>query len=133
MAQDAACDDFDISLLPKASAPMDFKQLRPVAVLQACAKLWSRCMLPALQKYDVGCSPAHMGFRKAYSCPEFVATMRLVLARRMDWRDDTRISQIDFARAYDSVRHQAIYKSMGRRNVPEPLALATYAKFGAPI
>lgn len=92
------------------------------------ARKWRRCMFHALQKYDVGCSPSHMGFRKTYSWPELVATMRLVVARRMEWGDDTRIALIDFARAYDSVRHTAIYRSLRRRKVPESLALAYLRK-----
>lgn len=85
MAQDAAWDDFDISLLPKASASTVFNMLRPVAVSKASAKLWSRCMFHALQKYDAERSPSHMGFRKKNSRPELVATLRLVSGRRMEW------------------------------------------------
>lgn len=81
-------------------------------------------MFHALEAYDVDCSPWHMGFRKTYSCAELVAMMRLVLDRRQEWGLPTRIAQIDFARAYDSVRHAAIYRSMKKRGVPEPLALA---------
>lgn len=56
-----------------------------------------------------------MGFRKTHSCAELVATLRLILDRRQEWRLPTRIAQIDFERACDSVHHAAICQSMKQK------------------
>lgn len=78
---DLVCDAFDSTLLPNISAPTVFNMLRPIAVLLVSAKLWGMCKFHSLGAYGVDCSPSHMGFRKARSCMELVATMRLVLDR----------------------------------------------------
>lgn len=122
--EDLVWDSFDVSLLAKASPPKAFNLLRPIAVLLASAKLWSRCMFHALLACGVDCSPSHMGFRRAHSCAELAATLRLILDRRQEWGLPTRIAQIDVALAYDSVRHAAIHRSMQKRGVPGVLALA---------
>lgn len=98
--------------------------LTHMRLLVASAKLWSRCMFHPLEAYDTNCSPSHMGFRKTYSCAELVATMRLVLHRRLEWGLPTRMAQLDFAMAYDSVRHMEIYRAVRKPNVPDPLARA---------
>lgn len=102
---DPAWDALHITLLAKRSAPTAFKLLRPIAVLLASAKLWSRCMLHALEAYDIERSPSHMGFQKAHSCAELVATIRPILDHRQEWGLSTRVAQIDLARAYDSDIH----------------------------
>lgn len=58
-----------------------------------------------LGQYDVDCSPSHLGFRKEHSCAELVTVVRLLIAKRREWGLRTCLAQIDFARAYDSIRH----------------------------
>lgn len=64
------------------------------------------------------------GFKKGRSCAELVSVTRLLLETRMGWGMSTHIAHIDFARAYDSVRHCAILNSMLRRGVPVAIAMA---------
>lgn len=127
---DPIWDRFDVSLLPKANAPTAFKMLRPIAILLASAKLWSRCFFTILGEYDTGCSASHLGLRLGHSCSELVTTVRLLLERRGEWRLRTCLVQIEFARAYDSIVHAAILDAMSRRNVPLPLALAYIREAG---
>lgn len=82
-------DRFDISLLPKANAPTACKALRPIAILLASAKLWSRCFFSILGEYDVQCSPSHLGLRRGHSCAELVTTVRLLLEKRSEWKQRT--------------------------------------------
>lgn len=121
---DLVWDSFDLPLLAKLSAPKALMLLRLIAVLLAGATLWNRCMLHTLEAFDTDCCPSHMGFRKAHSCVEVVATMLLVLGRRQECGLPTRIAQIDCERAYDSVRHAVVYRSMRKRGVPDALAFA---------
>lgn len=98
--------------------------LRPVAILTASAKIWSRTMFLLLERYDTNCSPFHLGSGKAHSCPDPVTIVCLLLEQRGEWGLKTCMLQLDLARAYDAVRHTAILKSMVKRGVPYPLALA---------
>lgn len=42
--EDLVWDFFHVSLLPEKPGPVQFKFLRPVAILVASAKLWSRTL-----------------------------------------------------------------------------------------
>lgn len=94
------------ALLPHVSAPTPFKMLRPIAVLLASAKLWSRCFFTILGEYgcDTECSPSHLGFRLGHSCSEVVASVRLLVENR-SWRARVCLVQLYFARAYHSMLH----------------------------
>lgn len=63
---DAPWGRFDISLLPNANAPVALNMLRPIAILLASAKLWSRCSFTILGDYDVQCSAPYLGFRRGH-------------------------------------------------------------------
>lgn len=49
---------------------------------------------------------------------------RVLVERCLEWGKAVMVAQIDFARAYDSVRHGAVLASMRRRRVPDALAAA---------
>lgn len=115
---DPAWDTFQVSLLPKVPAPARFKMLRQVAILEANAKLWSKCCFHFLEHFDVNCSASHLRFRNRHSCAELVTTSRMVLDKRMEGNIATTMAQVEFA------RHAALLKSMLRRGVPMPLAMA---------
>lgn len=106
--EDPCWEQVHVRLLGKKSAPTAFSLLRPIAVLPTTAKLWSRCMLGVLEKYDSPDNPGHLGFKKGHSCAELLS----------------------FARAYDSIHHRAILQAMLRRGVPRPIALGDAADQG---
>lgn len=84
---DEVWDRFRIRLLAKVEAPTFFKLLRPIAVLKASVKLWSRCCYGEFEKYDVLPNTAHLGFKKTYACAELVQVVRmlLLLSKRAEW------------------------------------------------
>lgn len=64
---------------------------------------------------------AHLEFPKAHPCAGLVKTVRLALDKRMVWMLPPAMTQ---ARACDSVRYAPLIRSMFRRGVPRPWALA---------
>lgn len=79
-------------------------------------------LLP-LERWGTACSPSHLGFRKARSSAVQATTVRLVLGKHMEWMLPESMAQVDFVRAYDSVRHASLLKPMLQRGWPRPLAL----------
>lgn len=77
--EDPWWDQVRVRLPGKKSAPTPFSMLRPIAILPTTAKLWSRCVLGVLGRYDAPDDPTHLGFKKGHSCAELVSVMRLVL------------------------------------------------------
>lgn len=68
--------------------------------------------------------PLHLGFKKGHVCIEFITIVRLLKERRGEWGMGACMLQVEFARAYDSIRHTAVLRSMTERGVPLPVALA---------
>lgn len=56
--------------------------------------------------------------RRGYQCVEVITVMRSVVERATEWATPVCVAQMDFARAYDSVRHGAGTRAMARRQVP---------------
>lgn len=96
--QGGAWDHCRVRLLSKVNARTLFKLLRPIAILVASAKLWSRCFFVALEAYDTVLNQAHMGFKKTYGCAELVLLIRLPLSKRAEWGLQALLAQEDFAR-----------------------------------
>lgn len=94
---DPVWDSFKIRLLPKCDAPKQFRFLRPIAILLASAKLWSKACFQKLSAFDTDRNETHLGFCPGCSCVELVTTTRLVLERRCEWGMTTCMAQLDFA------------------------------------
>lgn len=60
-----------------------------------------------------------MGFKRGVQCAELVATTRLIVEKATEWSTKLIVRHIDFARAYGSVSHVSVIRSMRRRGVPE--------------
>lgn len=96
----------------------------PIALLPTSSKLWFMCLLGILERYDVPDDPRHLGVKKGHFCAELLSVRRLVLQKRMGWGLPAYVTQVDFARAYDSVCHRAVLDAMLRRGVPKAVGLA---------
>lgn len=73
---------------------------------------------------DAEAANAMVGFRRSFQFAELITTTRLLLDRALEWGETAMMAQIDFARAYDSVRHGAVLESMRTRKVPRALSAA---------
>lgn len=63
-------------------------------------------------------------FRKGFQCAELIHTNRSLTEKAMEWQVPMCVSQVDFARALDNVRHGATQRSTLRRRVPPPVVAA---------
>lgn len=113
-------DRFDVRLLPKKASPVYFKMLRPVAVLRASAKLWSRAIFLALNGtiHIVPLSIWGSGRPLMSRVPDHCATLT-GKERRVGAQGKHVPGRC--SRAYDAVRHLASLRSMVKHGVPYPL------------
>lgn len=120
----------NVTLLPEVPGPTAFTALRPITILQADAKIRSKLTLRQTEAHDGRNCPdarpaaAQMGFRRGYQCAEVIAIVRDLLERCTEWDTPLCVSQMDFARAYDSIKHAALIRAMERRDVPRPVIAA---------
>lgn len=65
-----------------------------------------------------------MGFSRGYQCAEVIALVRDLVERCTEWVTPLCVSQMDIARAYESIKHGAVIRAMERRDVPRPVIAA---------
>lgn len=90
---DTVWDHFHFRMrpLPKCDAP-SLWQFRPISILRASAKLWSRCFINVLARYDTIPNPARIGFKRNHACAEIVTEMRLLKENRSQWGMEARVA-----------------------------------------
>lgn len=85
---------------------------------------FSRTLLHKAEAHDLGthrrgrADPAMQGFRNGFQCAELIQRFRSLVEKATEWQIPMCISQIEFARVYDSIRHGPIQRSMLRRGAP---------------
>lgn len=99
LADDPGWTDVLARLLAKIPIPEVFKHLRPIALLNANAKVWPRLVSGTLQPLDEEENPGAMGFKKQYSVSELVLDFRLLRDRTLEWGGDFGTAQLGFAAA----------------------------------
>lgn len=100
---------------------MLFRLLRPITVLAMSAKANTKALLRACEPVGLNPDEIVLGFRKGYQRAELISARRLLVERHLEWQTPLFFAQLDFAKAYDSVMHTAVWRSMRRRGVPEVL------------
>lgn len=114
----------DVTIFPNVPAPRVFKALRPITILPADAKIRSKLTARQTQAHDGrNCpdAPPDAALRRGYQCAEVIAIVMDLAEQCTDWDTPVCVSQMDFARAYDSIRHAAVVRAMERRDVLHPL------------
>lgn len=126
----AESDALGVSLLPELANPHLVQALRPITIVPAHLKVQSKVVFGQLQGHggahtaDGIPDPAIMGFRRGSQCAEVVSLLRGVVEKSTVWSQPVCVAQLDFARAYDSVKHLAVARSMSKRGIPAPIAAA---------
>lgn len=117
----------NVKLVAEEAMSEEFELLRPISILASSSKWFSRICLDIAQEVDVGTTGTGsadncvLGFRKGYQCAELVNATRESVKRCTGWDLPLCICQLDFAQAYDSLRHEAVWNAMHRRGVPVPV------------
>ena len=59
------------------------------------------------------------GFRQERSCPDYITTLRIIIAQSIEWNSPVYINFIDFEKAFDSLDRETIKKLMRHYGIPE--------------
>lgn len=62
-----------------------------------------------------------VGVPEGVQCADLISATRLLVERALEWQIPHFFAQVDFAKAYGSVMHSAIWRCMRCRGVPEVL------------
>ena len=93
---------------------------RPIATIPLLYKLFSRILYNRLEPIlDAEQSSDQAGFRKHRSTVDHLFTTVLVQEAGDEWRVPIWVAAVDFKKAFDSVKHAALWKSLRDQKVPE--------------
>ncbi|KAE8742982.1 hypothetical protein FOCC_FOCC011412 [Frankliniella occidentalis] len=93
-------------------------------------KLLSVVLLRRLERYaEEALSDCQAGFRRNRSTTDHIFAVRTSLAKRREFRCDTHLIFVDFAKAYDSVIRSELWKRLEEMNIPMKLITMMKALF----
>ena len=102
-----------IQVIHKKGDREDAGNYRPICGLPICYKLFATVLYarlaPELHKVQ---PPDQAGFRPNHRCEDHLMVYRVLEQRCREWNIPLYISTIDFTKAFDSIKHSAIWKSL---------------------
>ena len=63
----------------------------------------------------------HAGFRGGRSCIDQIATLGIIVEQSVEWQSSVYICFVDFAKAFDSVNRDVLFKLLRHYGVPEKI------------
>ena len=109
-----------IKVLHKSGDTRLPQNYRPIATIPLLYKLFSRILYNRLEPIlDAEQSSDQAGFRKHRSTVDHLFTTVLVQEAGDEWRVPIWVAAVDFKKAFDSVKHAALWKSLRDQKVPE--------------
>ena len=111
-------------LIPKAAKTKSCADLRPITLLPALKKLYSLLLLSRvspllhdkLHEWSLGC-------RKGYQALELIHAVRLLCERHREWDKKLCICKLEFRKAFDSLSHIALERTLLEAGNHENLTL----------
>ena len=99
-------------------------------LLSTPGKVLNRILLERMKaSVDQHLRDHQAGFRKDRSCPDQVATLRIILEQSLEWKSSLYINFIDFEKAFDSIDRDSLWKIMKHYGIPDKyisIVKATY-------
>ena len=102
-----------IQVIHKKGDREDTGNYRPICGLPSLYKLFATVLYarlaPSLHKLQ---PPDQAGFRPNHRCEDHLTVFRILEQRRREWGVPLYISTTDFTKAFDSIKHSAIWNSL---------------------
>ena len=108
--------------LPKKGDLSLCKNWRGIMLLSMVGKILSRVILERLKgALDALLREEQAGFRRGRSCTDQIATLRIIVEQSVEWQSSVYICFVDFAKAFDSVNREVLWKLLRYYGVPEKI------------
>lgn len=110
----------NIILIYKKGDPKDIGNYRPISLLPSLYKLFSTIINKRISatlelKQPIG----QAGFRKGFSTVDHMHTIGLIIEKYQEQRRPLYIAFIDYQKAFDTVTHSSIWKSLEQQGVED--------------
>lgn len=116
--------------LPKKGDLSLCKNYRGIMLLSTPGKVLNRILLNRMKaSVDQHLREHQAGFRKDRSCPDQIASLRIIIEQSLEWKSPLYINFVDFEKAFDSVDRDSLWKIMRHYGIPNKyisIVKATY-------
>ena len=106
-------------LLPKIFNAQLIKHFRPIAISTVAARLFDKILLHFLQPYISEYRGNQIANRKTYQASEGIQQVRRAMEKAKLTATPLCIAKLDVEKAFDKVRHEALFRALERMNVPK--------------
>ena len=113
--------DLVLTMLPKSGNLVDPANWRPIAILDACYKLFSKVLhgrlVDVLEREQ---SDEQMGFRPKRGADDAFIVLESVVSRALEFNSPVWIVSVDLSKAFDRIEYHALFEALRRQGVPTP-------------
>lgn len=105
-------------LLHKKGDTEELKNYRPISLLSALYKLFTKVLLNRITPTLDEAQPREQaGFRRGYSTTDHLQTLRQVIERSREFQRPLAVVFVDYEKAFDTVEYNAVHNALIRQNV----------------
>lgn len=106
-------------LIHKKGKICDLNNYRPITLVNHLYKLFMRLLLKKNErKLDENLSHNQAGFRKNYSTTDHMFVIQQLIEKHNEMNIDLVLGFVDFSKAFDSIEHPFLWKSLYDQNIP---------------
>ena len=118
-----------VLLIPKVRVAHDPKAWRPIALTSCIQKLYLGVVIRLVEQVATPIDPAQCGFSSGRQTAEVAETTRLAIRKCSEWGLPVYALKADVMRAFDSMKHDVILRSLQEDKVPARLCHAVLQEF----
>ena len=107
-----------ITLIYKKGDPKTPENYRPICIIPLLYKVFSKIVCsPVQDKLVAAQSGDQAGFRPGFSCDDHLFTVSMVVEKCNEYGKPCWMAAIDFKKAFDSIKHERIWRALEARKV----------------
>ena len=109
-----------IVVLFKKGDASEVANYRPISIICVVYKLFSRILCNRMSSFLIPeQSPEQAAYKKKFSVEDHLLTVHLLIEKCKEWNLPLWVTLVDFTKAFDSVKHEALWKVLRDQGLPD--------------
>lgn len=108
--------------IPKKGDLSKCDNWRGITLLNTCSKVLAKIVHERIaHTLESNMRPEQAGFRPHRSCVDQINTLRMIIEQSIEWRSNLYLVFIDFLKAFDKIKHSAIWRALKKNRIPNKI------------